>query len=137
VNLRVVDSSDIELVKLLLESTFVILSEEKRVFLVSKDFSTTGEVKFCVTKLKLKFIDTKSLKSVGNENIDVTEANLRLKIEVIKEFRKVPVFDSMFNNQELFHVVCVEDTVIDVILFNKCTTNEDNCSVIFEVGLIK
>jgi hypothetical protein len=137
VNLKVVDKSDIEFVKLSLELIFVILSEEKRVFLVSEDFSNIKGVELWVEKLKLKFIEIKSLKSVGKENNVDNEAGLKLKREVVKELINTPILDSMFENQAVFNAVWFEKVVIEVILFSKLTANKDACSVKFVAGCIR
>jgi hypothetical protein len=137
VNLKVVDKSDIEFVKLSLELIFVILSEEKRVFIVSEDFSNIKRVELWVEKLKLKFIEIKSLKSVGKENNVDNEAGLKLKREVVKELINTPILDSMFENQAVFNAVWFEKVVIEVILFSKLTANKDACSVKFVAGCIR
>ena len=84
-----VDNSDIELVKLSVESIVVKLSEEKTTSL--DDDELTGVTVDFLSKviLKFKFIEIKSLKIVGKVKRAVTEVKFMLAMAVNREVTTV------------------------------------------------
>jgi len=108
VNLKPVDSSDIEEVKVLSTVELVIFSEENTVPVPVVFSLATTDVLGVSVEFIAKFIDKKSLRHLETFVKDSTEAKCTLNRELVAELRKFTKFDIMYEVHEtelLFRLV--------------------------------
>lgn len=107
-NLKPVDSSDIEEVKVLSTVELVIFSEENTVPVPVVFSLATTDVLGVSVEFIAKFIDKKSLRHLETFVKDSTEAKCTLNRELVAELRKFTKFDIMYEVHEtelLFRLV--------------------------------
>ena len=107
-NLKPVDSSDIEEVKVLSTVELVIFSEENTVPVPVVFSLATTDVLGVSVEFIAKFIDKKSLRHLETFVKDSTEAKCTLNRELVVELRKFTKFDIMYEVHEtelLFRLV--------------------------------
>lgn len=107
-NLKPVDSSDIEEVKVLSTVELVMFSEENTVPVPVVFSLATTDVLGVSVEFIAKFIDKKSLRHLETFVKDSTEAKCTLNRELVAELRKFTKFDIMYEVHEtelLFRLV--------------------------------